>query len=75
MGAIADFEARPRADDGEPHHYVRVTRHDHRGYTEFQYAIGDPALYLEMILPPPAFAEFCARHAVVRLDAEVLHVD
>ncbi len=50
-------------------HYVRVTRTDRRGYVEFQYAIGDPALYLEMILPAAAFAEFCARHRAVRLPA------
>lgn len=50
-------------------HYVRVTRTDRRGYVEFQYAIGDPALYLEMILPAAAFAEFCARHQAVRLPA------
>ena len=50
-------------------HYVRVTRTDRPGYVEFQYAIGDPALHLDMILPPAAFAEFCARHQVVRLPA------
>ena len=48
-------------------HYVRVTCADHHGFTEFQYAIGDPNLYLEMTLPPAAFAEFCARHAVTHL--------
>lgn len=48
-------------------HYVRVTCADHRGFTHFQYAIGDPRLYLEMLLPPAAFAEFCARHAVTHL--------
>ena len=54
---------------GELTHYVRVTRTDRQGYVEFQYAIGDPALHLDMILPPAAFAEFCARHQVVRLPA------
>ncbi len=48
-------------------HFVRVTCADHHGFTEFQYAIGDPNLYLEMTLPPAAFAEFCARHAVIHL--------
>lgn len=50
-------------------HYLRVTHTDRRDYVEFQYAIGDPALHLDMILPPAAFAEFCARHQVVRLPA------
>lgn len=50
-----------------PRHFVRVTCTDHHGFTEFQYAIGDPTLYLEMTLPPAAFAEFCARHSVTHL--------
>lgn len=50
-------------------HFVRVTRTDRRGYIEFEYAIGDPALHLDMILPPEAFTEFCSRHQVVRLPA------
>lgn len=50
-------------------HYVRVTRTNYRGYVEFQYAIDDPTLYLEMILPQTAFAEFCAQHEVVFLNA------
>jgi phenol/toluene 2-monooxygenase (NADH) P0/A0 len=57
-------------------HFVRVTRADHHGFTEFQYAIGDPNLYLEMTLPPAAFAEFCARHAVTHLTpAQAASVD
>ena len=78
MGDSADFDT-PRRGVDAARHYVRVTRRDHRGYTEFQYAIGDPTLSLDMILPPAAFAEFCARHRVVMLDAhtgaEVAHVD
>lgn len=48
--------------------YVRVTNADRHGYIEFQFSIGDPALYLEMTLPPAAFAEFCAAHRVSHLD-------
>ena len=48
--------------------YVRVTNADRRGYIEFQFSIGDPSLYLEMTLPPAAFAEFCAAHQVSHLD-------
>ena len=49
--------------------FVRVTRANHLGFIEFQFAIGDPNLYLEMTLPPAAFAEFCATHAVRQLSA------
>jgi len=50
--------------------YVRVTGEARGGFVEFQFSIGDPTLYLEMVLPPAAFAEFCATHRVVRLTAE-----
>lgn len=47
--------------------YVRVTGEKRGGFVEFQFAIGDPALYLEMILPKMAFVEFCATNKVVHL--------
>lgn len=65
---MGDVTQLPCAD--APRHFVRVTRADHRGYTEFQYSIGDPTLYLEMTLPPAAFAEFCARHQVLHLTSD-----
>ena len=50
--------------------YVRVTGEVRGGFVEFQFAIGDPALYLEMILPKAAFVEFCATNKVVHLTLE-----
>jgi phenol hydroxylase P0 protein len=38
---------------------------------EFNFSIGDPRLHLEMILPEPAFAQFCADNAVQMLDSAV----
>ena len=64
MGEVTKFK--PPAGD-TLRHFVRVTCADHHGFTQFQYSIGDPTLYLEMTLPPAAFAEFCARHAVSHL--------
>ena len=56
--------------------FVRVTNQDRRGNVEFQFSIGDPSLYLEMILPPAAFAEFCDEHQVRLLtDEESARVD
>ena len=56
--------------NGELERCVRVTDRDHRGFVEFQFSIGDPSLYLEMTLPPAAFAEFCREHRVRMLSAE-----
>lgn len=50
--------------------YVRVTGTARGGFVEFQFSIGDPTLYLEMILPPAAFEEFCVANRVVHLNAE-----
>ena len=56
--------------------WVRVTNADHNGYVEYQFSLGDPAIYLEMTLPPKAFEEFCAVQRVKRLnDVEATVVD
>lgn len=52
-----------------PARYVWVTSRARRGYVEFNFAIGDPGLYLEMILPEAAFEEFCRAQAVSFLSA------
>lgn len=45
--------------------YVRV-RGERRGLVEFDFAIGEPELFVELMLSPEAFAEFCAsNHAIV----------
>lgn len=53
-----------------PPRYVRVTSKERPGFVEFQFAIGDPELYLEMILPDQAFAEFCRFNQAVLLPDE-----
>jgi phenol/toluene 2-monooxygenase (NADH) P0/A0 len=50
--------------------FVRITGEVRGGFIEFQFSIGDPTLYLEMILPQAAFEEFCATNKVVHLNAE-----
>ncbi|MGD9600938.1 MAG: phenol hydroxylase subunit [Gammaproteobacteria bacterium] len=50
--------------------FVRITGEARGGFVEFQFSIGDPTLYLEMILPRAAFEEFCAAQRVVHLSAE-----
>lgn len=50
--------------------FVRVTRQRPNGFVEFEFAIGEPELCVEMILGQAAFDEFCATNAVVMLDPE-----
>ncbi|MGJ7917842.1 phenol hydroxylase subunit [Massilia sp. LXY-6] len=48
--------------------YVRITG-SHQGFVEFDFAIGDPDITVELILPKSAFDEFCLKNKVVRLES------
>ncbi len=50
--------------------FVRITSRDRPGLVEFNFSIGDPCLYLEMILPDEAFEEFCRSNQVTFLTDE-----
>jgi phenol hydroxylase P0 protein len=47
--------------------YVRVTGCRSGGLIEFDFAVGSPDLFVELILPEAALAEFCRRHEVLLL--------
>lgn len=49
--------------------FVRVLEQRPDGLVAFEFAIGWPELAVELLLPAPAFAEFCAANRVQRLDA------
>lgn len=49
-------------------HYVRVCAKRPDGFIEFEFAIGDPALAVELMLPEAAFHEFCLANEVIVLD-------
>lgn len=56
--------------------YVRVTDSREDGFVEFDFSLGDPDLYVELILPRPAFEEFCRANAVAFLsDAQAAALD
>ncbi len=48
--------------------WVRVTGERAGGFIEFDFAIGEPDLIVEMILSPEAFAEFCEKNRVQMLE-------
>ncbi len=49
--------------------YVRVIEARSDGLVAFEFSIGWPELAVELLLPAPAFAEFCRTNRVQRLDA------
>jgi len=50
--------------------YVRITGVRDNRLIEFDFAIGEPEMYIELILPFPAFEEFCAHNKVCHMTAE-----
>lgn len=63
--------------------FVRVMRTLPNGLIEFEFAIGDPDVAAELVMPKAAFDEFCAANQVellttektVPLDAEASDAD
>ena len=51
--------------------YVRVCEQRPDGFIEFEFAIGDPALCVELMLPEAAFHEFCLANDVILLEPAV----
>jgi phenol/toluene 2-monooxygenase (NADH) P0/A0 len=46
--------------------YVRLTQVRADGFVEFEFAIGDPELAVDLILPADAYRDFCRdNHAVL----------
>lgn len=51
--------------------YVRVTARDPH-WVEFEFSLGDPALYVELVMRPEQFTAFCAAQ---RATAVPGHID
>lgn len=47
--------------------FVKVTGVNARGFVEFEFAVGQPDLSVELMLPLAAFEEFCVAQNVSRL--------
>jgi len=57
------FEQMPR--------YVRVRSGPDDAFVEFDFSIGYPELFVELVLPHPAFKQFCESHQVQHMDAQM----
>ncbi len=49
--------------------YIRICRERPDGFVEFEFAIGEPELYVELLLSKKAFIEFCTTNQVSYLEA------
>lgn len=50
--------------------YVRIRGEVGGKFIEFDFAIGDPTLYVELVLPKAAFTAFCHHNKVVMMSDE-----
>ena len=67
MGSQPDFDSQPLFDTERK--YVKVCAQRDDGFIEFEFAVGDPMLCVELILPSIAFHEFCLANEVIVLYA------
>lgn len=47
--------------------FIRVRNRRRDGMVEFDFAIGAPEIFVELIMPAPAFEQFCTDNQVVDL--------
>ena len=59
--ALIDFEWRA----------IRIAEVRADGFVAFDFYVGDPQIYAEMVLPMEAFREFCAEQGVEPTDREL----
>ncbi|MFC6673918.1 phenol hydroxylase subunit [Marinobacterium aestuariivivens] len=56
--------------------YVRVRSPEGARFVEFDFAIDDPSLFVELVMPKTAFQAFCEANAVVHMsDEQIREID
>jgi phenol hydroxylase P0 protein len=60
----------PTQDASKQTRYVRVTGTRMNRFVEFDFSIGDPNLFVELILPFDQFKKFCKQHQAQDLTDE-----
>jgi len=61
-------------DNGKPFErlvkFIRVRSPEGARFVEFDFAIGDPSLFVELVMPQGAFEHFCRKNDVVHMTDE-----
>jgi hypothetical protein len=53
--------------------WVRILRQTENGFVEFEFFVSDQDLFVELILPVPAFRDFCASNRVEFMDQDITY--
>lgn len=62
----------PTADELLNAKFVRVRHMRPNGLIEFDFAIGAPEIFVELIMPNAAFDEFCATNSVTDITGQIM---
>lgn len=55
--------------------YVRVRSEPDARFVMFDFAIGDPKLFVELVLPHKSFEEFCTNNNVISMSEEQMAIN
>lgn len=70
------MEAQAALDPSKQTRFVRVTGIKQDKFVEFDFSIGDPTIFVELVLPFEQFDTFCQRHQAQKLsDEQITQVD
>ncbi len=50
--------------------YIRITSAPDAAFVSFDFAIGDPNLFVELVMPPRVFEYFCQKNGVLTMTPE-----
>jgi phenol hydroxylase P0 protein len=64
MSTTPTPSADPRTGWDVQRRFIRIVQEHDSGMVEFEFAVGEPQLYVEMVMPRREFGEFCAMQGV-----------
>ncbi len=73
MSTISNLESEDKNNSNKfdvNKRYVRITGIRHNKIIEFDFAIGEPEIYVELALPFEAYQEFCANNNIINMTSE-----
>ena len=60
----SSFSASPATPWDVTQRFIRIVQEHDNGMVEFEFAVGEPGLFVEMVMPRAQFDEFCAMQGV-----------
>lgn len=74
VSVIHPASARDEVTVDASQRFIRVRSPEGARFVEFDFAIGDPSLFVELIMPPAVFDAFCKANKVVEMTPEQIQI-